>query len=286
MDKLYTPDEILNSLLVKTITKNLFQDKETAILKRPASFVIHLKNEPEDRAFRIVILPPHGFTANQINETTPHPEVRTAKIEIKGGIKPKKSGFNLLKKVIKLQYYPTRNIFLPIDNLYPKINGPQYQEKIKSSKEKFFVVKENGLGFYHSLVNLSTEWLLLILEKELRVQKAPDLTSKISTLDKNQQRAVTTLYKKVLSYGDNIFEKESRLIKEICSMDVDKIMPSLIEMLNVLESGNHESCTVYALILKIGRDNNKVIRYLNDAAKDKAAPLYYLKELVGKLSKQ
>ena len=285
MEQSYKITYILNSTLVKNIIKNLLAKKEIEIIQRPASFIIRLKDEPEDRIFRIILLPPNGFTANKIDETTPHPEVRKAKIEIKGGVKPNKSGFNLLKNCIKYQHYSIRNIKITEDEPYPKINRQNYKEEIKSSKQKFFVVEENGNGFYHSLVNLSNEWILLVLDKELRLQRTPELKSKIENLDKNQQKIINLLYEKILSLGDVIFEKEDRLIEEVCNFEVDVIIPPLIEMLNVLETGKHESCTVYAIILKIGKENVKVIDFLKEAVKSKTAPKYYLDELIKKLSK-
>ena len=285
MEQSYKIGDTLNSILVKNIVKNLFDKKEIEIIKRPASFIIRLKNEPENRIFRIILLPPHGFTANKIDETTPHPEVRKAKIEIKGGIKPNKSGFNLLKNCIKYQYYTIRNIKITEDEPYPKIGGQSYREEIKSSKQKFFVVEESGIGFYHSLVNLSNEWILIILDKELRLQRSPELKLKTENLDKNQQKIIHLLYEKIFSLGDTIFEKEAKLIEDICNFDVDIITPPLIELLNVLETGKHEPCTIYAIILKIGKKNVKVIDYLKEAVKSKTAPRYYLDELIKKLSK-
>ncbi len=55
-------------------------------------------------------------------------------------------------------------------------------------------------------------------------------------------------------------------------------------MLNVLETGKHEPCTVYATILKIGKTDKKVLNYLEEALRNKTAPEYYLKELITKLS--
>ena len=285
MEQSYKINDILNSTLVKTITKNLFDKREIEIIQRPASFIIRLKDEPEDRIFRIIFLPPHGFTANKIDETTPHPEVRKAKIEIKGGVRPDKSGLNLLKNCIKYQYYSIHNIKITEDEPYPKIGRQNYKEEIKSSKQKFFVAEENGNGFYHSLVNLSNEWILLVLDKALRLQRTPELKSKIENLDKNEQKIINLLYEKILSLGDAVFEKETRLIEEVCNFDVDIITPPLIEMLNVLETGKHEPCTVYAIILKIGKKNVKVIDFLKEAVKSKTAPKYYLDELIKKLSK-
>ena len=72
-------------------------------------------------------------------------------------------------------------------------------------------------------------------------------------------------------------------LSKIYNFDVKTITPPLIEMLNVLETGKHEPCTVYALLLKVGRKNN-ILEYLKEAEKNKTAPKYYLEELIVKLS--
>ena len=238
-------NEIINSSSVKSTLRNIFDNKEIELIQRPASFIVRLKNEPEDKVFRIVLLPPHGFTANRLDEASPHPEVRRAKIEIKGVVRPDKLGFSLLKGLIKYQYYTVRNVKTFKDEPYPRIGGRNYKEEIKSSKDKFFVVRESGIGFYHNLVNLSDEWVLLILEKELRPQKPVNIKLRISLLDKSQQRTLLSLYKKIIIYGDKIFGKEKRLIERVSSSDVGKVIFSLIEMLNIFETGKHEPCTLF-----------------------------------------
>src|SRR3989338_10209852 len=157
MEQSYKFQEIINSPIVKATLKSLFDDKEIEIIHRPASFIIRLKNEPDDRISRIILLPPQGFTSDKIDETNPHPEVRKATIEIKGGVRPGKSRFNPLKKCIKYQYYADRSVRITEDKPYPKVGDKNYKEDLKSSSQKFFVVKENGTGFYHSLVNSSNE---------------------------------------------------------------------------------------------------------------------------------
>lgn len=283
MNQLYKFHEIINSLLVKETIKHLFKKQKTVIVKRPASFIIKLSNEPEDKIFRIILLPPKGFTSNEIDRLSPHPEARRAKIEIKGGIKLDKKGFSLLKNVVKYQYYTARNIKITDNEPYPKINGKNYQEKIISSKGKFFVIRENGVGFYHNLINLSNEWILLILEKELRMQKAPEINKKIKSFIKNEQKIFQSFYKKILLYGDEIFKNDKQLVNKICNFDVAIIIPPLIELLNVSESGKHEACTIFAIILKIGKKNSAVVSYLKEAGQNKSAPQYYLKELINKL---
>ncbi len=277
--------EILLSPVIREFAKQIFQNQKTKLVKRPFSFILRLAHETADVVSRIIFLPPHGFTSNKSNETNPHPEVRKATIAVKGGVGIGKSRFIPLKNAVKYQFYLTREVKITGDEPYPRIHGENYKEEIKSSGNNFFVVKENGSGFYHNLLNLTDDWVVLLLEKELRLQKTPDLQSKIASLTKGEQKKVLLLYEKIQQQGDLLFEGEKSFIDEICSFAIDKILPSLIEMLNVLETGKHEACTVYAIILKIGRKNNDAIHYLKDALKNNSAPRYYLEELIGKLSK-
>ncbi len=284
MNERHTFKEIVNSSLVKNTIKKLFKNNEIETTKRYGSFIIRLKNEPEDKIFRVIILPPHGFTANNNNETNPHPEVRKAKIEIKGAIKPNASGFNFVKNCIKYQFYTSRDIDIK-DGLYPKIHGKNYREKIKSSREKFFVVKENGAGFYHSLINLTDYWILLVLEKELKLQKCAEIEDKLRLLDQDKKKFFQLFYEKVLLLGDRVFSEEKDMIEKMCSSEESVSIPFLVEMLNIAETGKHEPCTVYAVILKIGKKNAAIISYLKNALHDGSAPKYYLEELIEKLSK-
>lgn len=279
-----TFNDIKNSPQLRGVIQKLFGTKETELIERPASFILKLKHEPDERIFRIILLPPYGYTSNKHNETSPHPEVRQATIEIKGGIKPEKFSFSILKHVLKYQYYTKRDIKIENSLPYPKIGGRDYQELIKSAKEKFFVVRENGSGFYHNLVNLSNEWLLLVLNKELRAQKTPDVKSAVRQLSKNDQKTFLTLYQQILRHGDEIFERRKNLISTISNFDVAKAIPPLIEMLNVFETGKHEPCTVFGIILKISKGDKKLSsKCLKEAVRQNKAPRYYLLELLKKL---
>ena len=275
--------DVKGSQPVKETIRQLFQKKEIEVIQRPASFILKLTHEPEEKVFRIILLPPNGYTSNNVDETSPHPEVRRAKITIKGGIKLNKAGFSILKNVIKYQYYTSRDIKIVNDFPYPKIGGINYKEKIVSAKEKLFVVRENGVGFYHNLVNLSNEWILLVLEKELRLQKEPNIEQTIRTYSLNDQKVFRTLYTKILRYGDKIFELDGQFITKVYNFDVAKSIPPLIEMLNVFETGKHEPCTVFGIILKIGKKNRLAVsNYLKEAVTEKTAPQYYLEELIKK----
>ena len=146
------------------------------------------------------------------------------------------------------------------------------------------MVKENGIGFYHNIVNISSEWMLLLLEKELRNQNIHDIKSIIERLETYYANLLTKLYDCISMYGDSLFENAKDIVKEIYNAEVEIVVPTLIEMLNILDTGKHEACTVFALILNKGKSNKEVIRFLNEALKNNTAPKYYLENLIKKLA--
>jgi len=67
---------------------------------------------------------------------------------------------------------------------------------------------------------------------------------------------------------------------------VQRVLPALGEMLFVHDSGMHEACTVFAMILKLSKDNPKeVTAYLEEARSSKAVPGYYATQLLDKIAK-
>lgn len=280
-------EEIIKYPIVKNTIKNLFNDQELEIITRQASFIIKLKNEKNEKLIRLIILPPKGYTSNKIDETSPHPETRKATILIKGGIKLNNKNFSILKDIIKFSYYTKRDIEVVGNYPYAPINkkNKNYKEEIKSSRENFYVVEENGKGFYHNLINLSNEWVLLILEKELGFQKTINIENKINNLPKNKQDLIRKFIEVIKEKGDKIFDENIEIINNLIKFNYDEILPILIELLNIPETGKHEQCTIYAIILKIGKkDNQRTLTYLKQALGKKEAPPYYLNELIKKLS--
>lgn len=279
---------VIKLIPLNFLIKNLFGNKKTEIIKRPACFIIKAKEESDGILKRIILLPPHGYTANKINEMNPHPEARMAKITIKGGVRPNRRSFSLLKDFIKFVYSTKRDVPTKKNEPYAKMDSTRNDqtEEIKSSKDIFFVVKENGVGFYHNLINLGDDWAVLVLEKYLRSGKELDLKHQIKKLNKKSQNLVKLLFDKIKLCGDKIFEKEKQLITDLLKLDIKIIIPILIEMLNIRETGKHEPCTIFGLILKKGReDKSKTIYYLQQALDKNAAPRYYLEELILKLNK-
>jgi len=284
----YSRKDILASQLVKSLINTYFSGKDIEIFDRPNSYIIKLKVEPEEKIVRIILLPPKGFTANEIEELSSHPEARTAKITIRGGIRPNKAGFSLLKDSIRYIYYTKKDI--PTKQNYPYANADKnsnfYKEEIKSAREKFLVVKKNGAGFYHNLINLTNEWILLVLEKEINLQKEVKINELIKKLSEDKQRTVLKFIEDVKTYGDEIFIKDKETIDNLLHFDATEIVPILINALNINESGKHEQCTIYALILKSAkRDKESALRLIRNALKNKVAQEYYLKELIKKIEK-
>jgi hypothetical protein len=277
--------EMMDSFLVKQTIKKLFGSNSIEIISRPASYVIKLQKESDNLVKRIILLPPKGFTSNKVDETSPHPEVRKAKITIKGGVRSGKQGFDLLKYALKFAYYTSRDIKVEDNYPYAKIDikNPLFKEELKSSRDKLFVVKENGEGFYHNLINNSSSWILIVLEKELRLQKNPNIYAKIENLAKKKQNIILESIADIKKDGDEIFSKKHDLIKSLTDLPTEETLPALIEALNIQETGKHEQCTVYALILKFARKNPKfVLNCLNMALEKKEAQSYYLEELIKK----
>ena len=91
---------ILNHEAVKSLIKKTFQGKEIEILDRPQSFIIRCKKEEKDFVTRIIILPPHGYTSNSLDELNPHDEVRKAKVIVKGSLRDNKKNFSLIKNCL------------------------------------------------------------------------------------------------------------------------------------------------------------------------------------------
>lgn len=283
MNKNLTQNKIIINLIQKVFPKG-----NTEIIERPHSFIIKDKNENSNKVKRVIILPPKGYTANSIDELNSHDEVRKAKITVKGSFRSGKENFSIIKKCLKFAFLSTRKAIIEKNVPYALIyeNQKTYREKILSSKDSIYVVKENGEGFYHNLINLSDEWLVIFLEKELRTGKKMNIQLLLNPLTQVEKKLVIKLIQKIEKYGDELFEKDKKLISSVLKIKTGKILPVLVEALNILETGRHEPCTVYALILnKSKSDKENVIDYLKNALKNKDAPDYYLAELLFKLEK-
>ena len=66
--KNYSLKEILDSLIAKSLINTIFNGREIEILTRPGSHILKLKVEPEEKVTRVIILPPKGFTSNDLTK--------------------------------------------------------------------------------------------------------------------------------------------------------------------------------------------------------------------------
>ena len=279
--------DIMHSYPVRFLIKTTFKDQDLEFVCRPASYLLKKKDEGDHKLQRIIILPPHGYTADHIDELNPHPEVRQAKISIKGGIREGYNGFSILKNILKFCYLQGRNAETIGGHLSVRVSSRllSYREAVKSSKESFFVVRENGFGFYHSLINLSTDWIVLLLDKELRLSKRMNIEATFLGLDTKSSNSLRVFMQAIQTIGDSIFTEHQELIQAVTALDPQVSIPTLIEALNIYDSGRHEACSIYAMILKIGKASPiEVQSFLLKALDEKQAPKYYVEEQLHKLS--
>ena len=273
--------DILSAPVVQTTVNNVLGSAPHDVIERPGSYVMSLKTEPSDRCKRIIVLKPKGFTSNTPDELSSHPEAEEATIEIKGAARPANRGYFPIKNCVEFVYCAKDGAETRPD--YPYASAFGAFRELKTSKTRFKVVKRNYYGFYHNLINLTDEWLVLVLNKKLNLAKQVDY-SLIEDAAESDRNAIYALAEGVKMEGDGIFKDNQEIVRRVCSMNPHTSLPALITLLNVEEKGKHEQCTIFAIILKIARKHPALsLRFLKKAEDDKAAPPYYLHELVKKV---
>ncbi len=283
--RLFSWGEIFASQLVKKELQNIFDNQPHQVVKRKSSYVIRLKNEPNDHIKRIIILPPNGSTAGEYSglldnhdKLSPHPETLEAQATIRGGIAPGRLGYRRIDRAMKFSYFSKPKVNFTKDS--PK-------EEYKSSHiPPFKVVKPNGYGFWHNLCNQSNEWVLLILEKKLVASNPVTLDKTIKLLAPDKKAKISELIEKIKTQGDQIFKKKLNPLDNLERIDIKYIVSALISALNLPEHANHESCTAVALLLKLAKRNrNLVLKECQNALKENRAPAFYLNEIIDKLER-
>jgi len=92
------------------------------------------------------------------------------------------------------------------------------------------------------------------------------------------------ILKQIELKGDKIFQ-DKKIVNDFLKIDNRILAPILINMLNFQETGKHEPCTFFALLLKIMKtDKNLISREVHHALKMRTAPYYYLNDLKRKMS--
>ncbi len=224
---------------------------------------------------------------NEINLLSPHPEARSAKVRILGKIRPGKKGFSPVNKEVKFIFSLKREAPTEPDSSYSDyLKSPSkfYGIQLKSWRNWFYVVKKNGWGNFHSLINLSNDWVVMILEKELSDRKEINIKNILKSLPATRARALTDILEQIGVAGDKVF-KDKYLIMRLLRFDAKILVPVFIRMLNWQETGRHEACTFFAFLLKVAKNNKRlVIAEVDKAFRSKTAPNYYLQDLKNKLS--
>ncbi len=281
-------DEIYNSALLKETMKHEFGNDPIEVINRNStSFIIKNRKETGNEINRILILPPKGCTANSTEVLSCHPEVRYATVLFKGVIKQKNNGYFKISDGLKFSYYLTRSAMVD-DHSEAKVDygNDLYKEKLKSSNENFYVVSEDGEGFYHNLINVTDEWLVLVLKKFLSEQKPLKTEKLLSKWDAEEKKLFSQFLEELKQHGDSIFFENTKLIESILNIKLVKLLPVLIDTLSIPETGKHEQCTVFAIILKLAKkDPPKALSILKQSLNDGNGQSYYLNELILKLKK-
>ena len=264
---------------------------DTSLVIRENSYAVRKQIEGERDIHRVILLPPRGFTANEIDQMNSHDEAAYATIEIKGAIKDGKRGFSRLKDCLLVAAKNENGAVSSLNQPYLTfdIDNPDQQlslQKRSAGEAPFAVVKADGSGFYHNLINLTDEWLALKLHKQLRPQRTADLTPILDKLPQSSAKPLELLYHAISQNGDRVFQTNPAAINEVLNLPTRHSLPALGEMLHIHDSGMHEACTVFAIVLKIGKAHqDDTINYLEGAIEKQSVPTYYAEQLIGKLQK-
>ncbi len=282
-------NEVLKTNYIKDVVQRVC-GSETELITRPASYMVRGVKEEGRDIHRVIILPPRGFTADKINQTNSHDEAEYATIEIKGAVKNEKSGFSILKNCLLVASIPQTGAVSELNKPYMTFslendkNPDLSLERYSSGIAPFVVVKSDGYGFYHNLINMTDDWLVLQLYKRLRLERSVNLKPVLSGLLNGEIQALESLYSAVIEHGDAIFQKVPNLIENIVRMPVSHSVPVLAEMLYTHDTGKHEACSVFAVILKIGKMHPvQVTKYLQQAIINNTVPSYYAEQLIKKI---
>src|SRR3990167_9263654 len=204
--------EIEQSSLFQKTLKKFLGSGNTEVITRPACFFVRLKSEDTKFIKRIIVFPPLGFTGDEVALLNPHPEARKARVKILGKINPTKKGFKPLIREIKFSFSLTRSVPTEKTSAYAKFSEKYSKSQLKSWKNWFYVVKENGWGNFHSLINLSDEWVAAFLEKELVDQKTIDLKSYFEKLSQPEAKKLRVAIQRI----EHIGRSEERRVGKEC----------------------------------------------------------------------
>lgn len=285
-------EQVLQAHFVRALTKQICGDNPD-LVERPAAFVLRKRDEGRSRDLqRLILLPPRGYTANALNEACSHDEAESAKITVKGAIREGKRGFSKLKSCLLVASFNRNSRVSDLDEPYLtfRLDGEEpdlTMSRHSAGEAPFHVVKANGEGFCHNLINLSDDWLMLLLDKRLRHERPVTLSRHLTVLQDEHAALLSRLYEAVVEGGDSIFREQIALVDAIAGLPPAISLPALGEMLHVHDTGRHEACSVFALILKIAKSEpDAVCAFLKRGLSEGDVPAYYARQLLEKIEQR
>lgn len=283
-------DTLLQTHYVRDLISKTCGDN-TEIIHRHAAHFIRNADEGDRKVERIIILPPRGFTANAPEQMNSHDEAESATIEIKGAVRDGKDSVSVVKNCVFVASIDKNEMVSELNEPYLTFDiaadEPHVEKKLHSAgTAPFYVVRSDGYGFYHNIINVTDDWLVLKLVKTLRPQRKVDL-SILNTYPSEQAMALNQFYTAVAKHGDEIFDREKELVSQICGMPLSTSLPALGEMLYIHDSGKHEACTVFATILKIAKTHPLFVQnFLRGTLENGSVPSYYAYQLLEKIARR
>ncbi len=282
--------EILETDFVKRLRSMVCGDV-FEIVERPAAYFVKQPDSIEDQRDinRLIILPPFGYTANVKNQTNCFHAVETATIQIRGAVREGKRAFSKIKECLMVVSFDQMDKVSHLDKPYQEFDimdeSPQFNKVTRSAGEMpFHVVGIDGKGFYHTLINTTDEWLILQLHKVMRPQKKVDISECYMGLQDEHSAIIQRLYDGIITHGDALFSEDTSLVNSVVKMPPSLILPALGEMLYIRDTGKHETCTAFALILKLGRNYPKIVtKFLKQKLQTKAIPKFFAEQLMKKI---
>jgi hypothetical protein len=283
-----TIDDVLAQPYMQALIKRVCDD-DYIVISRPAMFAVKRPAEDERDINRLIVLPPRGYTANKINQTNCFHNVETATIEILGAAREEKRALSVIKNCLLNVSYDQMEKVSGLDRPYlefdveDKDSGFIYR-RFSAGEPPFHVVKIDGTGFYHTLINLSDDWLVLKLHKVLREEKVADLTPHLMGVQDEYANALRQMMVEIIEVGDELFKTNPSLVTKVMRMQPSVSLPALGEMLYVRDTGRHETCTAFGMILKIGRrEPEATLKFLKKGLEAKSIPTYFAEQLIQKV---
>jgi hypothetical protein len=279
--------ELLGSPFVERALRRFLGGDLWEIVTRPACHVVRSASEGSGlaRVRRALFLPPGGFTADEIDLLSPHPEARSIRARIEGRVNAAKRGFLPLVGEVELAYSRHGSIPTEASSSSARFSEQHCGRVRRSWRNWFYVVRKNGWGDSHNLINRCSDWVLILIEKELADHKPIAIRPYLERLPGPHAAELAEALARIERRGDEIF-RDTSLVSRVIEFPPAVLAPILIRMLNTPERGRHEPCTFFALILKVAkRDRDLVVEEMERARRIECAPRYYLEDLARKLNR-